>query len=118
MFQEPFLECSFFVPIRRDAELSDGEEHKPILWEMLDSDLYRQFEGGSEAPDLYRGFYKDPDTGERVDDESRRYIVAVPEYRLSELRTFLSGLCLLFQQKAIYLSSAGRVEFIEAPDHG
>lgn len=114
---EAILECAFFIPVRRDAHLSDGKKHKPILWKWLDSELYRQFEGGSQASGLYRGFYKDPDTGERVEDESRRFLLAVPQSRLIELRSFISGLCLLFQQKAIYLSIGGIVEFIEAPPH-
>lgn len=68
MIQLKVIECSFFVPIRRDINLSDGELHSTELWEWLDD----------------------------------------------ELRTLLSVACVKFQQKCIYLSTAGQVEFIEA----
>ena len=58
------------------------------------------------------GFYTDPDTGQRVSDESKRIIAAVSESRLDELRQLLVEACDWFQQKCIYLSVAGRVEFV------
>jgi hypothetical protein len=111
MIQLRVIECSFFVPIRRDFNLSDGELHSTDLWEWLDDD---RFSGRTIAPGLYEGFYRDPDTGERVADESRKYVVAMTESQLDELRTLLSVACVKFQQKCIYLSAAGQVEFIEA----
>ena len=42
------------------------------------------------------------------------YVVAMTESQLDELRTLLSVACIKFQQKCIYLSAAGQVEFIEA----
>jgi hypothetical protein len=40
-------------------------------------------------------------------------IVAVPRARVEELRELLRQACGKFQQKGIYLSVAGRVEFVE-----
>ena len=117
MIQKPFLECSFFVPIRRDANLSDGELHSTDVWEWLDDELFNRFAGRTIAPGLYDGFYRDPDTQERVADESRKFIVAVADDRLDELRELLAAACVKFQQKCIYLSAAGAVEFIEAANH-
>jgi hypothetical protein len=65
---------------------------------------------------MYQGFYEDPDTHQRICDESYMFIVAVEEARIEELRQLLSGVCVLFEQKCIYLSVAGQVEFIEAPN--
>ena len=80
---------------------------------MLDMELFDRFGGGTAAPGKYRGFYTDPDTKQRVGDESFRFIVAVPEVRkLDRLRLFLSAVCVMFGQKCIYLSIAGRVESI------
>ena len=81
----------------------------------LDGELFRRFAGGTQAPDLYRGFYRDPDTGQRVDDESARFIVALPESQVDELRQLLVEACNWFYQKCIYLSVAGQVEFVNKP---
>ncbi|MGD9854579.1 MAG: hypothetical protein AB7U20_06460 [Planctomycetaceae bacterium] len=100
------------IPIRRDHDLSDGELHSTDAWSWIDDPLFVQFEGGTMAPGLYTGFYRDPDTGSRVDDSSRKFIVALPRRRLRELRALLESACGVFQQKCIYLSIGGNVEFI------
>jgi len=56
--------------------------------------------------------YQDPDTGQRVQDQSRRYLVALPRKDVEKLREVLREACVVFQQKAIYLSVAGEVEFV------
>lgn len=106
------IECSFLVPLCRDANLSDGKPHEGRYWTWLDATLHGAFGGRTTAPGFYHGTYTDPDTGERVADESRKYIVAVPEADLPLLRLILSVVCAVFEQKCIYLSVAGRVEFI------
>ena len=73
------LECSFYITVRRDSILSDGEIHENDVWEWLEFEMFDRFRGGTSALGFYRGFYEDPDTGEKVDDESRKFIVAVPE---------------------------------------
>jgi hypothetical protein len=115
MVQDPRLECSFLMPIRRDANLSDGGEHDPETWDWLTAEIFNRFHGGTAAPGAYHGFYEDPDTQQRVADESYKYIVAVEESRVPELRQLLSVACVFFQQKCIYLSVAGQVEFVEPP---
>jgi hypothetical protein len=112
---QPVFECSFLIPVRRDTNLSDGKLHEPEAWQQLVDELYQRFGGGTRSRERYEGFYRDPDTGEQVSDESVKYIVAVPRARVRDVRSFLSEMCELFQQKCIYLSVAGRVEFIEAP---
>jgi hypothetical protein len=74
------------------------------------------FGGGTRALGLYEGFYTDPHSGNRVNDQSRQFIVAVPKRQLNELRIFLAEVCVVFHQKCIYLSIAGDVEFIEPPE--
>jgi hypothetical protein len=106
------VECSFLIPIRRDDQLSDSELHSIDAWLWLDNELFARFEGGTQAPGIYAGFYRDPDTGERVDDSSRKFIVALPRRRLRELRALLVDACGVFQQKCIYLSVSGMVEFV------
>ena len=117
MIHLKIVECSFFIPIRRDVNLSDGELHSTDLFEWLDDELFDRFSGRTIAPGLYDGFYRDPDTRERVADASRKYVVAINESQLEELRALLSVVCVKFQQKCIYLSLAGQVEFIEANEH-
>jgi hypothetical protein len=106
------VECSFLIPVRRDADLSDGDLHSIDAWNWLRDQLYDWFAGHTLAPGLYAGVYKDPDTGRPVSDQSRRYIVAVPEDRIDDLRDLLRAACEHFAQKCIYLSIAGRVEFV------
>lgn len=108
-------ECSFLIPVRGDDGLSSGELHSAMEWEWLEDQLWQKFGAGTEAPGLYTGFYPDPDTGERVSDESRRYIVALADDRLDDLRDLLRECCDVFSQKCIYLSIAGEVEFIQHP---
>jgi hypothetical protein len=115
MVHDPLLECSFLIPLRRDANLSDGEPHEPETWEWLYDELYNRFQGATFNPTPYVGSYEDPDTHERVTDESKKYIVAIPETSVDELRLLLSVACFFFRQKCLYLSVAGRVEFVRAP---
>ena len=113
MSSEDYLECTFFIPIRRDGNLSDGSLHETDAWEWLDEELFIRFEGGTRSPGYVEGFYRDPDTAGRVDDQSRQFIVALSETRRDELRELLRAACVVFQQKCIYLSIAGHVEFVE-----
>ena len=108
-----FIECSFLIPLRRDNVLSDGQLHDRSDWDWLRSELYARFGGLTQSHGLYEGAYIDPDTKQRVSDTSRKFYVAIEETRLEELRHLLRGACVLFAQKCIYLSVAGRVEFIE-----
>jgi hypothetical protein len=108
------VECGFFIPIRRDKNLSDGQAHLAEAWEWLDDNLY-DFGGATRSAGLYLGFYEDPDTKERVHDRSCRYEVALPRKQVSKLRVLLREACEVFQQKCIYLSVAGQVEFVEGP---
>ncbi len=112
------LECSFLIPIRGDADLSAGDLHPTDRWNWLIDEIFVLFEGGTRAPGLWEGFYADPDTGSRVPDESRKYIVAVPREELDSLRSLLEECSRRFYQKCIYLSIAGEVEFIANPDIG
>jgi hypothetical protein len=116
MVYAPVLQCEFLIPTCRDCEVSDGLEHEVEEWEWLDTELFLRFDGGTLAPGLYSGFYRDPDTGQRVNDESHKFIVAVTESKVDQIREMLAAACVRFEQKCIYLSVAGRVEFIEASD--
>jgi hypothetical protein len=78
----------------------------------LTTSCSRFFGGRTIAPGLYEGFYADPDTGERVNDQSRKYIVAVPEDALEQLRVLMREARAVFRQKCIYLNIGGQVELI------
>jgi len=117
MARSPLLEASFLIPTVRDAQLSDGTPHDAESWEWLDDRLYDAFGGRTIGPGLYSGFYRDPDTQQRVADESRKFTVAISEDGLNLLRATLRNACIQFQQKMIYLSVGGLVEFVEADDN-
>lgn len=113
----PF-ECSFLIPIRGDVDLSDGDLHPTDAWQWLADEIFVLFGGGTIAPGLWEGFYTDPDSGARIADESRKYIIAIPPDEFDTLRNLLAECCRVFHQKCIYLSIAGEVEFITNPDTG
>jgi hypothetical protein len=114
--EERLVECSFLLPIVRD---SDREPHPPVVWRLLQDAIRTTFPRGHSGPEL---FYRDVETvpGEYVEeatqtivrDESRRYTVAIPRSRLDDLRQLLRRAANTFDQKAIYLSVAGEVEFV------
>jgi hypothetical protein len=108
----PLLECSFLIPERRDRIISDGKPHPRRVWAWLEEEL-AAFGGATRAPGPYEGFYFDPQTKEKVWDSSRKYIVAVSRAQVAQVRELLRQACRSFQQKCIYLSVAGRVEFVE-----
>lgn len=114
MVRSSVIECSFLIPVHRDANFPNGPQHSYEAWEWLDDKLFELFGGRRLAPGLHEGFYQDPDTGEKVSDRSYKYTVALPRSSLEQLRTLLSEACGVFAQKSIYLSVAGQVEFIEA----
>jgi len=114
---EPLVECSFFIPICRDKNLADGALHEVAAWEWLDNQLDAQFGASTIDTGLYQGFYRDPDTQERVSDQSYRFILAMPREAVDQLRAVLAAACVIFAQKCIYLSVAGYVEFIGPDDH-
>jgi hypothetical protein len=114
MARQALTECSFLIPIRRDRHLSDGKLHRPNAWQWLEERLF-EFGGATRATEYYEGWYMDPDTNEAVRDLSRKYIVALPRRRLARLRSLLQEVCTVFQQKCIYLSVAGSVEFVGGP---
>jgi hypothetical protein len=110
--RKPLVECGFYIPIHRDRLLSDGEQHLPEVWEWLEDRLF-DFGGATRGTELHVGFYVDRDTRQRVHDSSCHYVVALPRGRVRKLRALLREACREFQQKCIYLSVAGYVEFVE-----
>ncbi len=85
-----------------------------LTWDWLRKQLWARFKGFTIAPGFYQGVYEDPDEGLPVTDESRKYEVALHPRRLDELRDLLREACGVFQQKCIYLSVRGSVEFVRA----
>jgi hypothetical protein len=112
------VECKFFIPVRRDVNLADGELHEDRFWEWLVLVIFHKFGGISISSGTSYGFYRDPDTGEQIGDESHEFTLAIHKSRIPELRRLLSAACVVFRQQCIYLSVAGAVEFVEAPHHG
>jgi hypothetical protein len=81
MASKRIVECSFLIPLHRDAEISDGEQHSPQVWRWLNDALYLTFDGRTIAPGVYKGVWKSPATGNPIHDETRKYIIALPARR-------------------------------------
>jgi hypothetical protein len=113
MEPEQIVEAVFLIPIREDRHVGHGRLHPHTRWQRLTRDLYEMFAGWSRDPGLVKGVYKDPETGRPVSDKSRRYVVALPQRELDRLRRYLQEVGAVFKQKVIYLSVAGKVEFVE-----
>jgi hypothetical protein len=116
MARKRLVECSFLIPIQRDEGLSDGGTHSRRAWNWLENELM-QFGGATRAGELYHGWYLDPDTRRPVRDRSKKYLVALTREDVERLRSLLVKACVVFEQKCIYLSVAGQVEFVERPSH-
>src|SRR5438128_4480179 len=114
MPRKRLMECAFLIPIRRDAQISDGLPHGRKAWFWLDDRLLA-FKGATRALELYKGWYVDPETGRTVKDLSRRYLVALDRAGVAKLRRLLREASVVFAQKCIYLSVAGMVEFVKRP---
>jgi hypothetical protein len=72
------------------------------------------FGGCTLGPGIFKGVWKNPDTGEPVEDESLQYIVALRKDRIPELRDYLRKVVApYFRQKVIYFYNGREVEFIE-----
>ena len=112
MSVERLLQCEFLIPLTGDSALSTADAHSATEWEWLTDRVWVDFGGGTVSQTFYEGFYTDPDTGQRVVDRSRKFIVAVPVNRLEALRRLLAECCSVFRQKMIYLSIAGTVEYV------
>jgi hypothetical protein len=110
---EQLVECSFFIPIRRDASFSDGMAQGKKDWRWLSAQLTARFGSWTTAPGLYQGVWTNPDTGQLVSDLSKKYLVALSRGDIPRLRTFLRRVCKRFGQQCLYLSIAGIVEFVE-----
>jgi hypothetical protein len=114
--RKTLLECSFLIPLRRDKNLSDGKRHKPATWKWLRQQVH-PFRGGTLAREAVAGWYLDPDTDDEVWDESWRYTLALSRRQVRRLRVVLREACNVFEQKCIYLSVAGHVEFVWRSGH-
>lgn len=116
MADEPptLVECHFFVPLVRN---SDRKLHAPLAWRLLRDALYRHFRGRSGPESIYVAIRATPGEytglhGERIEDESYRYVVAIERARVSELRDLLKKIANTFDQEAIYFAVQGEVTFV------
>jgi len=114
------VQREFFIPIVRD---SDKQPHQPVAWDLLVNEVRRVFPAGHSGPEtFYRGDalvpgeYEESPGTPPVKDVSRRYILAIPEAKVNDLRLLLRMAAHTFDQQAIYLSVAGSVEFVVPTD--
>lgn len=113
---ESRVQCEFYIPIVRN---SDKKPHQPVAWNLLVNEVRRVFPAGHTGPEIfYRGDalvpgeYEETPQSPPVDDMNRRYILAIPEAKITDLRLLLKMAAHTFDQKSIYLSVGGKVEFI------
>src|SRR5262245_14132474 len=99
--------------MRGDAMLSDGSLHARSAWSWLHQRLKSLFTGWTRAPGAFEGVWLHAGTGRYVADKSKKYTVAVAAKAVEELRNLLAEVCVKFRQQCIYLSVAGKVEFVE-----
>src|SRR5437764_1149720 len=114
------VQCEFFIPIVRN---SDKKPHQPVAWNLLVNEIRRVFPAGHTGPEtFYRGDslvpgeYEESPATPPIADASRRYILAIPEAKVNDLRLLLRMAAHTFDQLAIYLSVAGTVEFVTPTD--
>src|ERR1700724_1023862 len=103
---ERLVQWEFFVPIMRH---SDKKPHQPSAWMALGNERRRVFPAGHTCPEtFYRGDtlvpgeYEDSPKEPPIADESRRYLLAIPETKVNELRQLLRKAANTFDPKAMY----------------
>jgi len=89
----------------------------------LVNEIRRVFPAGHTGPEtFYRGDalvpgeYEDCPQKPPIQDSSHRYLLAIPEARVEDLRALLRKAARTFDQKAIYLAVRGDVEFVTATE--
>jgi hypothetical protein len=114
------VQCEFFVPIVRN---SDKKPHQPSAWNALGNAIRRVFPTGHSGPEtFYRGDslvpgeYEDVPGIPPINDISRRYLLAIPEAKVDDLRALLRKAANTFDQLAMYLSVKGDVEMVPAKE--
>ena len=110
------IQCEFFVPVVRN---SDKQPHQPSAWSALGIAIRRVFPAGHSGPEIfYRGDalipgeYEDCPGEPPIQDSSRRYLLAIPEAKIDDLRALLRKAANTFDQMAMYLAVKGDVEFV------
>jgi hypothetical protein len=114
MSPDTLVECAFLLPIRRDAQISDGKFHDSDVWDWLYKELTSRFSVLVRAPGLYESVWKNPETGKVVREKSNKIYVAAKLDDLSMFREFLVEVCKKLHLKTLYLSVAGYVEYVDA----
>jgi hypothetical protein len=112
------VQCEFFVPVKRN---SDKKPHQPLAWTLLGNEIRRAFPAGHSGPEtFYRGDafvpgeYENDPKESPIQDISRRYVLAIPESKVDDLRQLLARAANTFDQLAMYLAVKGYVEFVSA----
>jgi hypothetical protein len=105
------VQCEFFIPNVRD---SDKKPHQPVAWNLFANEIRRVFPAGHTGPEtFYRGDalgpgeYEENPSAPPVKDVSRRYILAIPDVKVNDLRLPLRMAAHTFDPQAIYLAVAG-----------
>lgn len=107
------VETTVLIPMKEDRNVGNSDFHPHTRWTKLDEDLYDKFKGWTVSPGLYEGNYPDPDTGEKVTDSSRVYIIDIDKGSIDVLRTYLGEVVgPMFRQKCIRLTIKGEVEYV------
>lgn len=110
-------ECVFLIPLVRD---SDRRPHQPIVWDLLRNALRREFEAFHfDVATVPGEWISSDDPGNVVEDQCRKFTVAIPQDRVDELRRVLRRAGNSFDQREVYLAVAGYAELLKVkPEDG
>lgn len=117
MTSDRLVTCWFVIPIVRNS--NRNKKHPPVLWRLLEDALCREISSGLTGPRTFFG-YEDVELlpgvwipeRKRIEDESRKYTVFVPESRIEQLRSLLKRAANSFDQLSIALDVRGDPEFV------
>jgi len=96
------IEATFLIPLTQNG---NGKAHPKKLWDNFHAELCDRFGGFTKECKVY-GQWMDGN-GQVIKDISWKYIVAINNNRIAELKSCLSIFKLIFDQEAIYLSING-----------
>lgn len=107
------VEARFLIPVKEDRDLGSGKPHAAQLWRWLHEVLRERFGGFTASVAAVRGSWKDAETGQFVEDESRQYAIALQRSDALQLRMFLAEeVAPVFVQKCIYLAVGPDAELV------
>ena len=110
--KEKIIQTTFLVPLKEDDDIGNGKLHPESRWQELQKIMYVGFGGWTIAHDFYLGGWVNPNTGKKIEDQSRKYFVDIKKKELNKMREIMRWVAREFKQQCIRFEHESEVEYI------